>query len=140
MRPISGIASVVVTRGKLSDVRTNARGTGRWKALVGFLRELYGRSTERDVDDGVFTMVNIIFTFGSPTGVVVDILAPLLLPNSSSPCQASLLSSGIERMSENPSPAPLSDTAQVVADSKLSPGDEYEEIREQVRRTLNYSS
>ena len=35
-------------------------------------------------------------------------------------------------MSENPSPAPLSDTAQAVADSKLSPGDEYEEIREQV--------
>lgn len=35
-------------------------------------------------------------------------------------------------MSEAPSPA-LSEAAQAVADSKIPPGDEYEEIREQVR-------
>lgn len=35
-------------------------------------------------------------------------------------------------MSDAPSPA-LSEAAQAVADSKIPPGDEYEEIREQVR-------
>ena len=31
-------------------------------------------------------------------------------------------------------PPPLSEAAQAVADSKIPPGDEYEEIREQVRQ------
>jgi hypothetical protein len=35
-------------------------------------------------------------------------------------------------MADHPNP-PLSEAAQAVADSKIPPGDEYEEIREQVR-------
>ena len=34
---------------------------------------------------------------------------------------------------------PLSEAAQAVADSKIPPGDEYEEIREQVRGTRRRS-
>ena len=41
-------------------------------------------------------------------------------------------------MDDHPNP-PLSEAAQAVADSKIPPGDEYEEIREQVRWFLLFS-
>jgi len=39
-------------------------------------------------------------------------------------------------MSDHPNP-PLSEAAQAVADSKIPPGDDYEEIREQVRKEVD---
>lgn len=44
------------------------------------------------------------------------------------------LGQSITRANMSDASPPLSEAAQAVADSKIPPGDEYEEIREQVRK------